>query len=342
MDEVTLNSDLFCDALMIPSAVAERLINEANESQMKIYLYLLKTGSSNKVTVESIADYFNYSEADVKRALRFWSVSGVNKGADSKTQSKLNANSTDRGDNVVSFSVRPSYSKEKIAEFAKLPEISQLLFVAEQYIGRPLKSDDIISMLYMHDSLNFSADLIEYLLEYCISNNKKSFRVMENTAAEWKELGVASVEDAKRLTRQIPKEMPEILSAFGLDSNKQLIDAEIVYVRKWTESFGFSLDIIKEACKRTVMSLGKGDFRYANGILKGWHDANVKSIADVLALDDEYRQKKTTDRMMGKAVAKTNNTKSRDNKAVLQNGKFHNFSEREYDYDSLMKDVLSN
>lgn len=341
MGDVTLNGDLYCDALTVPKSAAMRMMDEANESQMKIYMYLLMQGQSGKVTVESIADYFNYSESDVKRALRFWNNSPrAEREAEVSMKIKVNSSSNDKGDNVVAFSVRPTYSKAKMEEFASIPEISQLLFVAEQYIGKPLKSDDILSMLYMYDELGFSADLIEHLLEYCISNNKKTFRAMENTALEWKELNVASVEDAKKLTRQIPKEMPEVLSAFGLDSKKQLIDAEIVYVRKWTESFGFGLDIIKEACSRTVMTIGKADFRYANGILKGWHDANVKTIADVLTLDDEYRQKKVSDQMMGKPAA-GKSSKEKDTKPA-QPGKFHNFSEREYDYASLMKDVISN
>lgn len=341
MDTITLGDGLLCNALAVPMAVADRLINEANESQMKIYMYLLKAGSSSKVTIESIADYFNYSEADVKRALRFWNIIGKENTANDSD--KISDAATGKGDNVVSFSVRPSYSKEKIAEFSKIPEISQLMFVAEQYMARPLKPDDVMSMLYLYDELGFSADLIECLLEYCIENNKKSFRAIENVALEWKGLGVASVEDAKRLTRQVPKEMPEILSAFGLDSNKQVIDAEIIYVRKWVERFGFTLDIIKEACARTVMSLGKADFRYANGILTVWHDAKVSTIADVLALDEQFRQKKVTDAMMGReAVARTNNRRSNEGRTAGANSKFHNFSEREYDYASLLKDVLSN
>ena len=46
MDQITLNSDLCCDALVIPGAALEKCLREANESQLKIYLYLLKNGVS--------------------------------------------------------------------------------------------------------------------------------------------------------------------------------------------------------------------------------------------------------------------------------------------------------
>ncbi len=73
MEGIALNSDLCCDALVIPGAAVERCLREANESQLKIYLYLLKNAGRD-LTVSSIADYFNYSEQDVKRALRFWNT----------------------------------------------------------------------------------------------------------------------------------------------------------------------------------------------------------------------------------------------------------------------------
>lgn len=329
MDEITFGSDLCLDALVIPSAAADRMIDEANEAQLKIYLYMLKMRGREEITISSIADYFNYTEADVKRAIKFWN------GKSSCKQPKAK-----QGDNVVAFSVRPSYSKEKLVEFTKSPDVSQLLFVAEQYMGRPFSPDDISSILYMYDEMGFSAELIEYLFEYCIGNNKKSLRSIEMVASEWKESGIKSVADAKKMTRRVPKEMSEVLAAFGYDNSHQPVDAEIAYVRKWTENYGYGMDIISQACQRTVLTIGKPSFRYANSIIKSWHDAGVKTVAEILRLDDEHRQKKVADVSEGKNVAKRAAKVPEQAKQVSQ--KFHNFTEREYDYSSLMKDVMEN
>ena len=320
MDQITLNSDLCCDALVIPGAAVEKCLREANESQLKIYLYLLKNGSENP-TVSSIADYFNYSEQDVKRALRFWN-------------GKTGTIKAPAGGNVVEFSGRNVYSKDKIAKFMEKDDVTQLMFVAEQYMGRPIKPDEMSSVIYIYDGLGFSADLIEYLLEYCISNNKKSFRSIESVAAEWKEAGVDTLESAKKLTRSIPKEMRAVMEALGLASDRQPVEAEITYVRRWTQRYGYGMDIIAEACKRTVLATGKPSFRYANGILKGWHDANVRKLEDIIAVDEEFRSKKASGKTSGTASKKDDGKKD-------SSGKFHNFTERKYDYNSLMKDILS-
>ncbi len=319
MDTITLNSDLCCDALIIPGAAVEKCLREANESQLKIYLYLLKNASSNP-TVSSIADYFNYSEQDVKRALRFWN-------------GKSTAVRSQTGGNVVEFSGREVYSKDKMAKFMQQPDVGQLMFVAEQYMGRPIKPDEISSILYIYDALGFPADLVEYLLEYCISNNKKSFRSIEAVANEWKEAGVATLEDAKALTRQVPKEMKAVMEALGFPSDRKPVEAEVAYVRRWTKRYGYGMDIIGEACRRTVLATGKPSLRYANSILKGWHDAKVEKSEDILALDEEFRKKNVKEPApsSSKAPAKKQSA-----------AKFHNFTEREYDYDSLMKDILSN
>ena len=317
MDRITLNSDLCCDALVIPGAALEKCLREANESQLKIYLYLLKNGSDNP-TVSSIADYFNYSEQDVKRALRFWN-------------GKVSVPASGSGGNVVEFSGRSSYTKEKIAGFMNNPEVSQLMFIAEQYMGRTIKPDEISVILYIYDQLGFPADLVEYLLEYCISNNKKSFRSIEEVATEWKEAGVGTLAAAKKLTRHVPKEMKAVMEALGFPKDHQPVEAEIAYVRRWTERYGYGMDIIGEACKRTVLATGKPSIRYANSILKGWHEHKVVKCEDILAVDEEFHNKKTSV-----------NTKKKKKTSGTAGGKFHNFKERDYDFDELSKGIITN
>lgn len=328
MEKVTLSSDWICDSLTIPMKMVDRCLDEANESQLKIYLYLLKN-SGKDISVSQIADYFNYTEQDVNRALRFWNRKN------SKEESCRQIGSSEG--NVVEFAKRPVYTSKKMAEFAQIPEVSQLLFVAEQYMGGPLKADDISSVVYMYDALKFPADLIEYLMEYCISNNKKNFRSIETVANQWKEDGITTVAQAKRLTRKVPSIMGEVLASLGFAKDHVPVEAEINYVRRWTESYGYSMDIIRIACERTVLNTSKPSIRYANSIIKGWHDAKVTGVADILRLDEQFKQKKLSE----VAPKKSSGTrKSADDKK--SSGKFHNFSEREYDFSTLADDIMSN
>ena len=46
----------------------------ANGNYVKIYLYLLRLiqADAQEVSISSISDYFDYTEGDVLRALRYW------------------------------------------------------------------------------------------------------------------------------------------------------------------------------------------------------------------------------------------------------------------------------
>ncbi|MCR5686518.1 MAG: DnaD domain protein [Lachnospiraceae bacterium] len=317
MDQITLDSDLSCDALVIPGHALERCLREANESQLKIYLYLLKNGRQNP-TVSSIADFFNYSEQDVKRALRFWNC----KSQPDKNPEK-NPEKNSAGGNVVDF------SKEKKAQLMKDPEVGQLMFIAQQYMGRPISPDEASVILRIYGELGFSADLVEYLLEYCITNNKKSFRSIDSVASEWKASGVDTLEEAKRLTMNVPKEMKAVMQALGFPKDRQPVETEMAYVRRWTKIYGYGMDVIREACARTVMSAGKPSIRYANSILKKWHEAGVTKKEDIIAVDEEFHAKRANGTDASKKPAKRPAA-----------DKFHNFSEREYDYEALLKDAV--
>ena len=339
MDKVTLSDNLICDALLVPTDAVDKCLASANESQIKIYLYLLKNRHvEEKMSVSRIADYFNYSEQDVKRALKFWNVS-LEKTEEIRREDR--SQSTREEGNVVEFAKRGAYTNKALAEFAKIPEVSQLLFVAEQYMARPLKQEEISSIIYMYDGLSLSTEHIEYLIEYCISSNKKTFRSMEGVACDWKQAGVSSVLEAKRLTRKVPKEMGEVMACLGFSKDRAAAEAEINYVRRWTESYGYTMEIIRIACERTVLSTGKPSLRYANSIIKSWHEAGVEKVSDILRLDEEFKQKKLNEAAPKKS-AKAAAVRADKKETKKSTGKFNNFSQREYDFSSLMDDIMSN
>ena len=60
---------------------------------------------------------------------------------------------------------------------------------------------------------------------------------------------------------------------------------ELAYIKKWTEEYGFSLDLIIEACNRTMAKLHQPSFEYTDSILKKWIASNVHHLSDLKRLD---------------------------------------------------------
>ena len=218
-------------------------------------------------------------------------------------------------------------SPDRIAELKSHDDMEQLLFIAARYIGRPLTSTEIGNILYYYDSLHFSTDLIEYLVEYCVSKGNKSCHYMEKVALGWAEEGITSVQEAKNSTNLYHKKYYSVLNAFGI-KGRGPARAEKEYIDRWTDTFHFNLDIIEEACNRTIAKTHSPSFAYADRILEDWSKKQVHHLNDIKPLDTEHAKNK------GKKNTKT------PPRAVTSN-RFNNFDQREYDFDRLEKELLN-
>jgi len=206
-------------------------------------------------------------------------------------------------------------------------EARQLLFICEQYLGKTLSPSEVARILDLHDTLGFSAELIEYLIEYCVSTRHKSLRYIEAVALGWHEAGYQTVSEAKQQTDIYNKAYYAILKAFGL-SRRNPVQAEVSYMNKWMREYGFSIELITEACSRTMAAIHQPSFEYADKILCSWQKHHVKAPADLAALDDRHHSSRP------KADVPTPKT-------IPTSNRFRNFRERDYDFQELEKQLIN-
>ena len=208
-------------------------------------------------------------------------------------------------------------------------QLRQLYFVAEQYMGKPLSSKDIQKINYFFDTLHFSTDLIEYLIEYCVENGHKSMHYIESVALAWSDENIKSVTEAKTSSATYNKNCYTVLNAFGIKGRSPAA-VELSYIKKWTEEYGLTLEIIVEACNRTIANTHQPDFKYTDSILKNWIAKGVHHLSDITKLDLVYQQEKEIKRRAAatRAAAPTSN-------------RFNNFEGRSYDINSLEQQLLN-
>ena len=352
-------SNLFIDEYMA----------DANDAQLKIYLFLIRMMNANLPTsVADIADKFNYTEKDVLRELMYWesrqllaldfdaahNLSGIRvlslegaheaprtapritpvlsfiRPASMQTGMTAGAAMAKRPSgtaaapaeirNAESGNSKPEYSLDDLKSFKSNEEIEQLLMVTEQYVGRQLTRSDMETILFLYDRLHFSSDLIDYLVQHCVERGKKDFRYMEKVALAWHEQGITSPRDAQNASRKYDKVVYTIMKSLGKNTNPA--PKELEYINKWTKEYGFLLDVIQEACDKTVMTTDSHRFAYADGILTKWYQSGVHRKADIPAADAAFKHAKT------------------DN--IVTKNKFNNFARNAYDFDELEQNILSN
>lgn len=225
---------------------------------------------------------------------------------------------------------KPVYSADQLSEFRNRQDTAQLLFIAESYIGKPLTPSEVKSILFFTDTLHFSEDLIDHLLQYCVERGKKSFRYIEKVAVSWAEEGITTPEQAQAVSAGYDKRVYSIMRALGKSSVPT--DAELSFINRWTMDYAFSSDIIFEACQRTVLNTDKNRFQYADRMLTMWKEQNVQSTADIIKLDEAFRRGR-------KIAGRTADADSTSRKPV---NRFNQFTQNTYDFEALEKKLLSN
>lgn len=187
---------------------------------------------------------------------------------------------------------KPAYTLDELRSFQQQENTAQLIFIAEQYLGRTLSPSDMKSLLFFADRLHFSDDLIDYLLQYCVERGKKDFRYIEKVAIAWAESGITTPAEAEGHVSRYDKNVYSIMNALG--KTNAPARNELAYIQRWTQEFGFSLDIILEACGRTVLATDRHRFAYADSILSAWYKAGVHHISDIAGLDTSFQKERAS------------------------------------------------
>jgi len=168
---------------------------------------------------------------------------------------------------------------------------------------------------HLFSQYNFDEDVMISLFQYCYNKNAMNKKYIGQVAANWAKRNITShIELEKYMevfqrTKDLSYQIAKVLRF-----NRSLTVFEEEFVDIWANQYGYGMDIIELALKKTS---GKSDlnFRYIHKILTDWHDAGLKTKEDVIA----YLSRKETTARKEVAAAK-----------VPQKS---NFNQREYDND---------
>lgn len=371
MGSFSINSDTASGCTIISNRFIDEYMLEANDAQLKVYLYLSRMMNSNMSTsISDIADKFNHTEKDVERALRYWERAGLlvlsydaSKNIENVRLAKIGMENSAMLESApaVAKSVvpvqqyipapvvaaashvtevktsipapkvadKPSYSLDDMKAFRQDEEAQQILFISEQYVGKPLTPGDIKTLIYLHKELHFTMDLIDYLVQYCVERGHRDFRYIEKVGVSWAEADITTAAEAANFAEQYSSSTYTICKSLGRLSDPTT--KEIDLISRWTGEYSFSQEVILEACTRAVNATEKHRFEYADGILANWKKQNVQSVADVTKLDEAFSQNKAA---MRSSTAKTGGQSG--------NNKFNTFQQNSYDFSQLEREILSN
>lgn len=274
----------------VPDVFILKYLKDAPGEYVKIYLYLLMLSQKkdNSVSGEDLGRFFMISDDELFSALKYW-----------EKRKLLDLYYRDRKISGIHLHLN---AFEKARETHRLdqsrlktlmesnPDAGRLMFVTEKYFGRPLTATEMSTLLYFLDELKFSFDLCDYLVQYCVAKGHTSIRYIEKVGLAWHKNGYTTPDDAKDQVANWSKIHFDVLKAFGI-RNRNPIQKEIEYIDRWYRDYGFSMEMIAEACSISLRVTGQQSFEYADGILSRWHAEGVRTPEDAKKRSGEFKSR---------------------------------------------------
>ena len=233
---------------------------------------------------------------------------------------------------------KPVYSAEQVNRLSQDEGFSQLLYIAQKYMNKVFTPRDCQVFAYLYEDLGLNEEVLEYLVEYCVQNGHTSMRYIEAVARSWHEKGIRTAQEAKDYSASYNRDSFAVMKAFGINSRKPAAPEQKL-MDKWFKDYGFSRDVVLEACNRTITAIHNPSFQYADKILTDWKEAGVRGLGDIMELDARrMAAKEDTARSRDKRLQTYDTAVSGQGNRTRKGApnQFHNFEQRDTDYDALM------
>lgn len=284
---------------------------------MYVSVFLMTQALGMAATESKVAEKLDILESDVRKAWKYWEERKV----------LLVHQKTEEPQKKPLPSVRPSYEAAEMAVYMSRKDVKELFSYAEQKLGRSLSHHDTEVLFGLYDWLGLPIDVIEMLIAYCISLEKRGMSYIEKVGIAWAEEGIDTQDKATEFIKMRQSGFRQIMLTFG-QGTRLPSKGEEEFMKKWIQEYRLPMEIILAGCERTVLRIGRVSFPYADSILRGWKDAGVKTMEDIERLDAAYTAKQKTEQNTGKKQSYQKQIQPRKNR-------FINYTQREWDYEEL-------
>lgn len=153
---------------------------------------------------------------------------------------------------------------------------------------------------------HFDDQVMIALFDYCYNRSAMHRNYVQTVAEAWAGNKIKSWNDLDKYYEKqegLNKLKKSIAKKLGKHSG--LTQYEEAYIENWVLNFGYDMNIIEIALKRTTYKQNP-TFEYINNIITDWHERNLKTPSEITAfLEQRKKQEKSTKDLKSK-VSKAN------------------------------------
>lgn len=300
---------------VVPDIFFAEYLSQMPSNSIKVYLYLIFLSKFKKdIRLNDLSKKLALPLKDINDSLSYLDTNGL---IIKKENGYIVANLQEVTLHKL-YTPNLTASPEKVADVAKnkarakvINHINNAYF---QGIMGPSWYNDIDLWFTKY---NFDDQVMIALFDYCYNRSALHKKYIQTVAEAWGNNKIQTWNDLD-LYYQKQEKLMKIKKTIAKKLGKTtLTQYEEAYIEKWVIDFGYDLNIIEIALKRTVFKANP-TFEYFNNIITDWHDRNLKTSNEILAFIEQRNKQKKDTRKLEKQVAKASfDQRNYDNLAFL-------------------------
>ena len=293
----------------IPDVFFSEYLEKLSPTSCKVYNYLLYiTKHSNDFELNDISKHTNIPITDLQEAFTELEESGlIVKLPNGYTLTNLQEQQLSK-----IYSPKITSSVEDIQRISENNKHSKTIEqINNLFFDGVMTSTWSTAIDLWFNKYGFSDEVMIALFNYAQENTSKiNTSYVQTIADAWSKDGVKTFDDLERIEQQKEKSNKinkEIAKSLGLKRN--LMPHEEEFVQKWVNEYGFSLEIIQEALKKSS-SISTINFKYFDTILTDWHSKELITLDEIKTYVDSQKETAKKTKQIEKKTTQYNYTQS--------------------------------
>ena len=298
------NNSLLFSTTIIPDAFFTEYFTQASGSAIKVYLYLYFLAKYGKdIKINDLAKSLNLPLKDIQDSIKYWESIGLlirkNSGYEFANMQELEL--------YKLYNPKITQSPEKILSTERnqyrakaIENINNEFF---QGVMSPSWYGDIDLWFSKY---SFDEEVMIALFRYCFNRYALHRNYIQAVAEAWSKNNIKTYSDLDKYYEKqeaLAKIEKSISKKLGL--NRQLSQYEEAYIEKWVNDFGYNMNIIEIALKKTTSKVNPS-FDYIDKIITDWHDRNLKTPDSINKFLQDMKQKNKSIKEIEKKSGYTN------------------------------------
>ena len=273
---IKFENSVFSSVFIMPKE-AEKHIKNAGTAELRVLFHIFASCGMTGNEAD-IAAAVGITESEVYSALAFWRGTGIITYKKDETPPVRIVSETKPSEKSI------SYSSGELADAIESNEdIRSLLNFASMKLEKILTPGEQAGLYSLVDAMSMSCELVMGIIEYCVSEGKKSVRYIERTAVHMHdEDGIDTYEkleeyiDRKAKERTVETKIRRIIGC----ENRGFTAKEKKIIEQFTAD-GISEELIAAAYERTINNISKPSLVYMSKIIDNWKSQGIKSLSDI-------------------------------------------------------------